>query len=188
MKEYNAKLLRALLDIYPDIGLQASKFSRLPGMEIILNIFLELIIVLVNYFHDPKNGRHFLDAFATKRNFDPLIVENWYKIIWADIKREVYILHKVKRINDLLFLQRGLPLLLYYNYSLSGALRSLYPELAFDESKFVFVPSRFNFYLILFIYVFYIYITAFIQNIIMPMLRINVKCAMNMQRNITLIR
>lgn len=40
------------------------------------------------YWEDQKNVRRFFDTYALKYKFDPLIVENWYKVKIKDIQAE----------------------------------------------------------------------------------------------------
>eukprot|EP00026_Physarum_polycephalum_P001950 Phypoly_transcript_01954.p1 GENE.Phypoly_transcript_01954~~Phypoly_transcript_01954.p1 ORF type:complete len:900 (+),score=97.26 Phypoly_transcript_01954:131-2830(+) len=54
---YGGSVIKALLDLFPDIGINISKFSYTEGIV---------------------EDRKFFENFAVSHKFDPLIVENWY--------------------------------------------------------------------------------------------------------------
>eukprot|EP00026_Physarum_polycephalum_P001152 Phypoly_transcript_01153.p1 GENE.Phypoly_transcript_01153~~Phypoly_transcript_01153.p1 ORF type:complete len:800 (+),score=123.64 Phypoly_transcript_01153:87-2486(+) len=59
---HDDNIAKALLDLYPAIGLKAHKFGYMTK----------------NYWNNEKNRRSFFDALARKHNFDPLVPTNWY--------------------------------------------------------------------------------------------------------------
>eukprot|EP00026_Physarum_polycephalum_P001070 Phypoly_transcript_01071.p1 GENE.Phypoly_transcript_01071~~Phypoly_transcript_01071.p1 ORF type:complete len:1197 (-),score=193.28 Phypoly_transcript_01071:69-3659(-) len=61
---HKKSFIRALLSLYPNIGLDKTKFSILPA----------------GYWSNPTNRRHFFDTLARNKNFDPLAPENWYSL------------------------------------------------------------------------------------------------------------
>eukprot|EP00026_Physarum_polycephalum_P002735 Phypoly_transcript_02743.p1 GENE.Phypoly_transcript_02743~~Phypoly_transcript_02743.p1 ORF type:complete len:836 (+),score=105.65 Phypoly_transcript_02743:77-2584(+) len=58
---YNNSVPRALLDLFPDIGLVKAKFQTL------------------SLWSKVRNRRKFFEDYAKDHGFDPLIPENWYK-------------------------------------------------------------------------------------------------------------
>eukprot|EP00026_Physarum_polycephalum_P006606 Phypoly_transcript_06655.p1 GENE.Phypoly_transcript_06655~~Phypoly_transcript_06655.p1 ORF type:complete len:580 (+),score=87.68 Phypoly_transcript_06655:116-1741(+) len=60
--DYNGSLARALLDVFPDIGLDKSSFK-----------FLQ-----ITHWSDVENRRRFFLDFSRKLGFDPLVAKNWY--------------------------------------------------------------------------------------------------------------
>eukprot|EP00026_Physarum_polycephalum_P006545 Phypoly_transcript_06593.p1 GENE.Phypoly_transcript_06593~~Phypoly_transcript_06593.p1 ORF type:complete len:538 (+),score=63.89 Phypoly_transcript_06593:122-1735(+) len=69
---YNNSLKHALKTIYPNIGLDESKFHT----------------VTRNYWNSQENRRKFFNSFAMARGFDPLISTNWHDIKQEDIIQE----------------------------------------------------------------------------------------------------
>eukprot|EP00026_Physarum_polycephalum_P003134 Phypoly_transcript_03143.p1 GENE.Phypoly_transcript_03143~~Phypoly_transcript_03143.p1 ORF type:complete len:818 (+),score=151.04 Phypoly_transcript_03143:58-2511(+) len=66
---YNGSLIKALMSVYPNIGLKETHFQQ----------------TLRSYWHNPDHKRQFFDEFAKSRDFDPLVPENWYSIQRSDI-------------------------------------------------------------------------------------------------------
>eukprot|EP00026_Physarum_polycephalum_P002910 Phypoly_transcript_02919.p1 GENE.Phypoly_transcript_02919~~Phypoly_transcript_02919.p1 ORF type:complete len:813 (+),score=74.97 Phypoly_transcript_02919:109-2547(+) len=69
LSHYSGSITRALLDVYPDIGLDETQFS----------------VVLKHYWGQPLNRRKWFDNYAQRKGFDPLVPENWYNINKLDI-------------------------------------------------------------------------------------------------------
>jgi len=61
---------KALMHIYPDIGLDHDKFSSISK----------------RYWAEAGNRKGFFDNFALENNFDPLVPENWHTLPIAQIK------------------------------------------------------------------------------------------------------
>jgi len=61
---YRGNFIKALEHLYPNIGLNSSKFTS----------------VQTHYWADAKNRRSFFDDFAADLNFDPLVPSNWYSV------------------------------------------------------------------------------------------------------------
>eukprot|EP00026_Physarum_polycephalum_P002518 Phypoly_transcript_02525.p1 GENE.Phypoly_transcript_02525~~Phypoly_transcript_02525.p1 ORF type:complete len:833 (+),score=92.99 Phypoly_transcript_02525:54-2552(+) len=61
---YKGSYVKALIDLFPNIGLDYSKFSVLPN----------------GHWFQAKNQRYLLKTFARSKKFDPLVPENWYSI------------------------------------------------------------------------------------------------------------
>lgn len=86
---YDGSLSKALLEIYPDIGLQKSQFkftSMFPGIAINKDIITIINIILLDEtWKDPNNRKQFFIEFANQNNFDYGVPENWYNISQSSI-------------------------------------------------------------------------------------------------------
>jgi len=69
LKHYNGSHIKALMAVYPEVGLQEVLFENFSGNEWV----------------EPKQRREFFDKMANERKFDPLEVDNWYYIKSKDI-------------------------------------------------------------------------------------------------------
>ena len=108
---YGWTVVRALMDVYPDVGLQehmfslkTSMFKNLFSISLLLLLYslfllclfylvlfyLILIILIEKYWHNVDNHRDFFDRFAVQHKFDPLIPKNWYQINRETILKKVY--------------------------------------------------------------------------------------------------
>jgi len=67
---YNGSFTKALIDVFPEIGLEESNFS-----------FLQK-----GYWHSVGNRIKLFNSFANKRRFDPLFPHNWYSISSEDLR------------------------------------------------------------------------------------------------------
>eukprot|EP00026_Physarum_polycephalum_P003479 Phypoly_transcript_03491.p1 GENE.Phypoly_transcript_03491~~Phypoly_transcript_03491.p1 ORF type:complete len:593 (+),score=70.39 Phypoly_transcript_03491:636-2414(+) len=70
LHHYASSLSKAVLDIYPEIGLDSEQFKSKAR----------------NYWNK-SNRKKFLDNFAKTKGFDPLVAENWYLIQRSEIKK-----------------------------------------------------------------------------------------------------
>lgn len=77
--------MNALMHVYPDIGLEAAKFSDATSMNLIFLAFRHSLMRILGKLWNIQRRRDFFDAFAEKHNFDPLTPENWYSINENDI-------------------------------------------------------------------------------------------------------
>eukprot|EP00026_Physarum_polycephalum_P002346 Phypoly_transcript_02352.p1 GENE.Phypoly_transcript_02352~~Phypoly_transcript_02352.p1 ORF type:complete len:819 (+),score=94.09 Phypoly_transcript_02352:352-2808(+) len=64
LRMYKRNLITALVDVYPEIGLDIAKFG---------------------YWERPSNRKLFFTKYAQQKRFDPLVPENWYNLKKADI-------------------------------------------------------------------------------------------------------
>eukprot|EP00026_Physarum_polycephalum_P001298 Phypoly_transcript_01299.p1 GENE.Phypoly_transcript_01299~~Phypoly_transcript_01299.p1 ORF type:complete len:1145 (+),score=200.33 Phypoly_transcript_01299:2-3436(+) len=103
---FGGSFITALLQVYPDIGLDDSKFS-FPKR---------------NFWADKNKRKQLFVNFAKKRNFDPLNPKNWYSI-----PQKVIASTKEKRMAHLISLYSG---------SYAAALMDLFPNIGIDPSKF----------------------------------------------------
>ena len=89
---YNDQVGEALLQLYPDIGLQRAhlKFSGtlLPSAiflrfllsHLLLTSFLTNSIISEGIWFHSENRRQAFNSFAKQRGFDPLVAHNWYSV------------------------------------------------------------------------------------------------------------
>eukprot|EP00026_Physarum_polycephalum_P002024 Phypoly_transcript_02028.p1 GENE.Phypoly_transcript_02028~~Phypoly_transcript_02028.p1 ORF type:complete len:915 (+),score=93.17 Phypoly_transcript_02028:73-2745(+) len=70
LRHYRGSFAEALLDLYPEIGLQKNK----------------LFANNSDFWAQTTNRKIFLDNFATKKSFDPLSSEHWRTVSAAEIK------------------------------------------------------------------------------------------------------
>jgi DNA ligase-1 len=70
MSYYGYSMVKALLALFPDIGLDESNFVTVPR----------------NHFADTNNTRKLYEDFARQRGFDPLVAENWYPITYMQLR------------------------------------------------------------------------------------------------------
>eukprot|EP00026_Physarum_polycephalum_P001933 Phypoly_transcript_01936.p1 GENE.Phypoly_transcript_01936~~Phypoly_transcript_01936.p1 ORF type:complete len:910 (+),score=132.37 Phypoly_transcript_01936:109-2838(+) len=69
LEYYNGTISAALVHLFPDIGLDATKFNSMPR----------------NYWDSTQNRRQFFEKFAEDRGFNPLVAENWYSVRAEDL-------------------------------------------------------------------------------------------------------
>eukprot|EP00026_Physarum_polycephalum_P000368 Phypoly_transcript_00368.p1 GENE.Phypoly_transcript_00368~~Phypoly_transcript_00368.p1 ORF type:complete len:1106 (+),score=136.69 Phypoly_transcript_00368:1680-4997(+) len=64
LNKHGASMSQAIINTFPDIGLDRLLFHRGPNSNL----------------NDAEKGRIFFENFAQQKGFDPLIPENWYKL------------------------------------------------------------------------------------------------------------
>jgi len=67
LKHHSQSHPQALIDLYPEIGLEKEKFHKLAISA------------------EPRDRRNFFDVFAYDTGFDPLVVSNWYSVSYNDV-------------------------------------------------------------------------------------------------------
>lgn len=82
MGYYQGSIAKALLHLYPDIGLDIRKLAPNNG-GVNETVFTKLLVTynkihLVFPWRDSSNHKSFFDGIAVQHNFDPLIPTNWY--------------------------------------------------------------------------------------------------------------
>jgi hypothetical protein len=94
---YNGSVSSALLDSFPNIGLDDSKFHTVRRMLFFLSlpIFsspspLLLITQTGHHWKLESNRRHFFEQLAEKNHFDPLNPINWYSFPTHEILEQVF--------------------------------------------------------------------------------------------------
>lgn len=77
MRYFDESLIKTLMFLFPNIGLEEKKFPILPSTFICC--LIDNLLISGNYWMDVGKRRELFDNIAKSRNFDPLIAENWYK-------------------------------------------------------------------------------------------------------------
>lgn len=77
---YNNNLSSALVDLFPDIGIDAVRFQRVPGKRRTTNDCVCYIYYLLpaQHWDSVDKQREMFVTFAKEHNFDPNVPENWY--------------------------------------------------------------------------------------------------------------
>lgn len=87
---YKNSYVRALVKLFPEIGLRKNKFPAVSSN-------CQLLYSITNasageYWVKPANRKRFFDSFAQRYDFDPLLPHNWYLIPSENIREQkVYI-------------------------------------------------------------------------------------------------
>eukprot|EP00026_Physarum_polycephalum_P007313 Phypoly_transcript_07372.p1 GENE.Phypoly_transcript_07372~~Phypoly_transcript_07372.p1 ORF type:complete len:546 (+),score=62.83 Phypoly_transcript_07372:102-1640(+) len=69
--KYDGSYKKALMQVYPNIGIKEDKFLRVPR----------------NYWASKENRRKFFNSFASSRNFEPLIPQCWYNVPFDEFNK-----------------------------------------------------------------------------------------------------
>eukprot|EP00026_Physarum_polycephalum_P000389 Phypoly_transcript_00389.p1 GENE.Phypoly_transcript_00389~~Phypoly_transcript_00389.p1 ORF type:complete len:1231 (+),score=194.32 Phypoly_transcript_00389:52-3744(+) len=112
---YNSSISQALLDLFPNIGLDEYKFATIPK----------------HYWKDKENRKRYLEGFAKAQGFDPRVPENWYPLPKENL---IYSMQNGKIVNI-----KGSKQILEHHGSMGKALADLFPEAGFDPSKFTYL-------------------------------------------------
>jgi hypothetical protein len=74
-------VVQALVDLFPEIGLQKSQFQRTSHLFIYpcCQPSLSLLISYKDVKHDIGSLRKFFEQYAKDNGFDPLVPEHWYQ-------------------------------------------------------------------------------------------------------------
>ena len=99
LSHYDGSLIRALQDVYPNIGLEDAKFSHLTSRSPLSSLFPSLspslsrslhplTLQTEGYWKSRNKHREFFDKFAAKNAFDPLVADNWYNIKTSVVLQE----------------------------------------------------------------------------------------------------
>eukprot|EP00026_Physarum_polycephalum_P005484 Phypoly_transcript_05519.p1 GENE.Phypoly_transcript_05519~~Phypoly_transcript_05519.p1 ORF type:complete len:450 (+),score=67.80 Phypoly_transcript_05519:184-1350(+) len=114
LKQFDT-LPAALIDAYPNLDFDPSKFTNRPPKN------------LPAYWRIKSARKDFFDQLARKKGMDPLVAENWYHLR-----------------SDEIFAERGASALLeYYDHSFINGLIDVYPNVNFIETKFDALPMSF---------------------------------------------
>ena len=97
---YSGSTIAALLHLFPEIGLDRSKFPMMPSVSrfyfsscccVNINIiFFSPSQSLGNHWADIDNRRKFFDKVAEEKGFDPLVAEHWYEIVPQMLNSKVF--------------------------------------------------------------------------------------------------
>lgn len=123
---YYSSTIQALMDSFPNIGMDPSKFPVVPSM--FFGVVQDFVLIVTgSYWQNPNNRKKFFLEIAEENNFDPLDPNAWYSL------RPDLIMHK-KGVNGVLT---------YYGGSYTDALLHLFPDIKLDKLKFPYVPSMY---------------------------------------------
>lgn len=130
LRNFNGSIIKALQYLFPELDLDASKFSFFSCMCPLLPTSCVNSTLLDNYWNNTANRRQVFEKFASDNGFDPLVAQNW--IPFRSEKVHVQILF----FNSLTF-QQNLKKVVnhYYNSDLGSALTHLFPEMTLDSPK-----------------------------------------------------
>lgn len=110
---YSDSLVRALTTVYPEIGLDPSKFPIIPRY----------------HWDNADNRRAFFEEYARDMGFDPLIAENWYKVEFTSLlnshPKAWSLLHN------------------YKNPTFSKILMDVFPFIGLAQHNFLSTPRRY---------------------------------------------
>lgn len=129
---YKGSYITALIHLFPEIGLQRNKFPLPQGKW---HIFDHLSDRGAEFWRDSSHRRLFFTRFASAKQFDPLMANNWYHIKLDDIKATKVTLDLTWP-NSYISSQHGLTVLSYYGGSLKEALVALFPEVVLKKELF----------------------------------------------------
>ena len=150
------------MDLFPDIGLEASKFHRqcmsvsfLPCFYFYSKFQINtlLIIILpsfclfsVDVWGDLGNQRRFFENYAETKGFDPLVPENWYlqstegisdvKVYCCLLLLLCFFCLFVCRFDMMLMVLQGAnKIISFYNRSIAKALLTIFPDIGLLPSQ-----------------------------------------------------
>ena len=144
-------MIRALLDLFPNIGLDRTRFTaECMTSTILLAVFSCYLLFSKATWVD---RRRIFENYADVHGFDPLNPENWYlqpkerilsfKVcdsICYEIQKEREV--KTKKLNTPFedpysFLNQGIQRVIkHHNYSVARALVELFPKIGLEKTKF----------------------------------------------------
>lgn len=85
MSYHSDSVSKALQSLFPNIGLDRTKFIALCNLPFIIILFIYFVIgekllicILQAKWHDAGYRRKFFEDYAAENNFDPLVSSNWY--------------------------------------------------------------------------------------------------------------
>jgi hypothetical protein len=96
LKYHNYSISRALIELFPNIGLKKEKFHSKPNHFSFLYYFINFYIAW-----NPQNSRQFFEKYAKDHGFDPLIPKNWYSVSYRSILSKVVCLTSYSSTNIL---------------------------------------------------------------------------------------
>ena len=150
------------MDLFPDIGLEVSKFQRQCMSVSFLPFFLLLLYIsnqyIINYslpsfclffvdvWGDLGNQRKFFENYAETKGFDPLVPENWYlqstegisdvKVYCCLLLLLCFFCLFVCRFDMMLMVLQGAnKIISFYNRSIAKALLTIFPDIGLLPAK-----------------------------------------------------
>jgi hypothetical protein len=99
---YHGTTSKALLQLFPEIGLEKKRFMTDPGKKNRGRGGSVLIGIPVNMqWQYPQKRRTFFEKFALLRAFDPLVPSNWYSISLESILEQKVFTHSKIEIKNI---------------------------------------------------------------------------------------
>lgn len=145
MFHYGGSFIKALMDVYPNIGLDITQFTIMPSNTFIIGSLHLILIIIIIYSEGFWKARDhllsFFNHYARMKGFDPSIASHWYNTSKESIKSLKvciiinYIIIMKFGIDDLL-LQGGESILKECKGSYVKLLMSLYPNIGLQEDQF----------------------------------------------------
>ena len=101
---YDGDLVNALMDVYPEIGLEKAKFLHQSRMSLFFSssfifFYFNSLLALGSTWQDETQRRLFFEQFALLNDFDHTNKENWYhlpraklksfKVCWAERSKKI---------------------------------------------------------------------------------------------------
>jgi hypothetical protein len=85
-RRYKGSFIRALLDVFPDIGLDQTKFAIVPRkfffflfcFSVTFEKERKILRITDHYWQNIDNRRNFFIEVARSKGFDPLVAKSWY--------------------------------------------------------------------------------------------------------------
>jgi hypothetical protein len=135
---YRSSLMKALVDIYPQVKFDKSEFGVLSRMNVPLSPSHLLLIDSSGKTYHASNVRKLFDAFARAQGLDPLVPESWYEVTNELVQNDK--VHTSLCFLSALFLttiQICGPLLdVRFKGNLIQGLCEIYPDLRLQHHKF----------------------------------------------------
>lgn len=145
MQFYSGSVSKALLDSFPDIGLEKEKLRTrcMHYSLLIMFIILLFIIIIIAEWYQVENRRAFFVNYANNNRFDHLNPINWYEQpVEKILANEVFLLSSslfpsLPHFSELQFYKGAFKVIYYHNNKVQQALMDLFPSIGLDKSKFV---------------------------------------------------
>lgn len=80
MSFYGGSVVRALIDVYPEVQFDKTKFGNTTSnFKLKLKLYFCLIPLSARAFNSTRR-REIMDTFAASNKFDPNVPDNWYSL------------------------------------------------------------------------------------------------------------
>lgn len=84
---YGSSVVKALIDVYPEVIFDKELFKSTASMLYFIFIPLSIKESIARSFN-PSRRREVFDNFAARNNFDPNVPENWYSHSLSALKND----------------------------------------------------------------------------------------------------
>lgn len=78
MSYHKGSVAKALVDLFPDIGIERKKMWPKCMLFYLFFLFNSIDVISSAAWHEAKYRRKFFEIYAKENEFDPLIAQNWY--------------------------------------------------------------------------------------------------------------